>query len=206
MYHIAASIRSKVTRGSSFVVPVYTTSIAVRVYPRYAQQATLSLSMFATGTTLNNSNPPTTSSSNEQRRPFWATRPTEDESTKSSNMINSVDHNVKLAAAVAGLTGEDVDKAVGKTKAKKEKAPKKAATTKMKAKAAADDDDDEDEDDSSSPTLETDYVSTNYMSKVISVNNDITQSKAKRIVDEIFDMVIDVRLFSFYSFTMIPYL
>jgi hypothetical protein len=106
-------------------------------------------------------------------------------------MINSVDHNVKLAAAVAGLTGEDVDK---------------AATTKMKAKAAADDDDDEDEDDSSSPTLETDYVSTNYMSKVISVNNDITQSKAKRIVDEIFDMVIDVRLFSFYSFTMIPYL
>jgi Ca2+-dependent lipid-binding protein len=194
MYHIASSIRSKATRAAlSFAIPTNATSLSSRVYPKYAQQATLSLSMFATGTTLNNSNFTTTSSSsNDQRRPFWATRPTEEEATKSS-MINSVDHKVKTVAATAGLNADG-------TNDKKEKAPKKATTKKPKKSeataAAANEDEDE-----SLPTLkETDFMNTEYMAKVIAKKNDLSHTKAKRIVDSIFDMVIDVRflLYVFY--------
>ena len=155
----------------------------------------------------------TSSSSNEQRRPFWATRPMEDESTKTPTpSVNTIDHSVNAAAASVGISMEDIKKAAAKAKkvdpteaANKE--PKKAAKKKKAKKEAVDeeeeeevDDDEEeeeivdDEEDAELPP-DPDSITVSYMAKVIAAKHKgVNASAAKRIVDHIFDMMIDVRM------------
>ena len=178
------------------------------------------------------------SSSNEQRRPFWATRPIENEATTTTKTppnpsINTVDHSLNAAAASAGISMDDIKKAV--TKAKKpdslesivKGAPKKTTAKPKKAKKEKEEEDndeeeeveDEDEatvDEDDNVTIDEeeeeediklpphpDSITPSYMAKVIAVKhkkNKVTAALAKRIIDDIFDMVIDVRTLYIYIY------
>lgn len=178
-------------------------------------QAMLSMSMFATVGSANGDG--SSSTSNEQRRPFWATRPIEDETTTSKKMptasVSTIDHAVNSAAVSVGISVDDLKKAVQKSKQLDEPEgdhapPKKAVTAKKprKKKVEVDHDDDaeeeeeettmvDDEADANGPP-DQDTITTSYMAKVIAANHKdakMSEARAKKIVDEIFDMMIDVR-------------
>ena len=225
MYHnIAASIRSKVLlRGSSSSLATSFVALPLN-YPTYnapSHQASLSMSMFATVGSASGDG--SSSSSNEQRRPFWATRPIENEATTTTKTppnpsINTVDHSLNAAAASAGISMDDIKKAV--TKAKKpdslesivKGAPKKTTAKPKKAKKEKEEEDNdeeeevEDEDEATVDDEEEeediklpphpDSITPTYMAKVIAAKHKkhaVTAALAKRIIDDIFDMVIDVR-------------
>ena len=233
-HHVASSVRSKLTlRGASsslatshVALPLsYTTPSATRMvfaahptnsyYRAPTHQATLSLSMFATvGSAAGDG---TSSTSNEQRRPFWATRPVEDETNKvPTTSVSTINHSVHAAAVNAGISMEDIKKAVIKAKRADPlsdvKPTKKAAAKKKKAKkeAVEEDDDeeeeeevddmvdpnDDDDDDDAEIKLppDTDSITTLYMAQVIAAKYKMKMAQSKRIVHEIFDMVIDVRV------------
>lgn len=184
-----------------------------------SHQATLSLSMFATIGSASGSDG-TSSSSNEQRRPFWATRPMEDESTKTPTpSVNTVDHTVNAAAASVGISMEDIKAAAAKAKkgvtSEAAKEPKKAAPKKKKAAAKKEEVEEEEEaeeeevddevivDDEEDVDLppDQDSITTSYMAKVVTAKHKgVSATLAKRIVDDIFDMVIDVRYHILVSF------
>ena len=230
MYHnIASSIRSKLSsRGSSsslassfvalplsYRTPTTTTRVAISLQPTYhapTHQATLSLSMFATvGSAAGGDG--LSSSSNEQRRPFWATRPIDNETTKTPT-INTIDHSVNAAATTAGISMEDIKKAAAKAKKADsvdgEKEPKKSPKKKKAKKEEADGEEEVEEEDEEEIVVDDeedldlppdqDSITPIFMSKVIAAKHKgISVSKAKRIVDDIFDMVIDVRIIFFGS-------
>jgi hypothetical protein len=233
---IVASCIRCTTIGSPRTLVAYTIPMVSRlIHPTLytttlpkQQQTKMSLSMFATGTsTLNHGSSSSGGGSfgtepfTDQRRPFWATRPTKEDNTTTppaaatpatattaTTMLNSIGHNVNAAGAAAGISMADIATAVAKatkitkktTATKKTKATttkKKTATTPVESatttavEVAATVDDAED--DAAFPDLETDTVTPKYMHRMVAKTHGLTFTQSKKIVDDIVDMIIDVR-------------
>jgi hypothetical protein len=203
MYHIAASLRFKAAR-SFFAVAPAATEILTGTTTRLPKYATASLSFYATGSsTTAGSSGSSSVTTKSQQRPFWGSTPQSKVNdmkpfgiaTTGPAVVNTIDHAIASAAATAGIPLEDVKKAK-KPKAEKKPKKKKEATAENKgekdaavpkAKVATKT--------KSMPVLEKDFVGADYMSKVIAFKHDISASQARKIVDDVFDIVSQVRIF-----------
>lgn len=170
-------------------------------------------------TSISPSSPP--SPLNEQRRPFWATRPTTDEmsmdtisnSKKTTTTTkNTMNHTVNATATAVGISLEDIQNAmekekgakvaasstaVGATTKKKEAKTTATTTTTKKGTTKSTDDDDKGKDNKDADdeeeeiTTDKDYIGKEFLTKVVATKHDVTKTKAKQIVDDIFDTIID---------------
>jgi hypothetical protein len=202
MYHIAASLRFKAAR-SFFAVAPAATELLIGTTTRLPKYATASLSFYATGSsTTAGSSGSSSVTTKSQQRPFWGSTPQAKVNdmkpfgitTTGPTMVSTIDHTVASAAATAGIPLEDVKKAE-KPKAEKKPKKKKEATAENKGEKDAAVPKAKVTKTKSMPVLEKDYVGVDYMSKVIAFKNDISATKARKIVDDVFDIVIQVRIF-----------
>lgn len=147
--------------------------------------------MFATvGSSSNGDNNGTFSS--EQRRPFWATRPADEEDTTSktvaATVVHTIDHKVNATGAAAGLSMDDI---LGKKETKKEKAARK----KKKAEVKEDDEEemvDDDEEEEASAESDSNSVTNSYIVDKIAAGQKITKALSKHIVDQVFEILSEV--------------
>ena len=131
------------------------------------------MSFFATGSSSLTGT--STSAGEPQRRPFWATTPVDEPK------INDATVAASKAAPVDAVEPEK-EKKPKKARAKKEpKAPKKAKETADSDESIV------------LPETDKDIWGTDYISRVVAAKNDIAIRKSKKIVDDIFETIADVR-------------
>jgi hypothetical protein len=183
MYPIAASFRSKISRSLISVSSTTAASIVAKSLPKHTAA---SLSFFATG-----SSSFTGSSNGEepQRRPFWSTSPLFEPKVNDApavKVVPTIDQTVDLAANAAGVVNA----------ATKTKKPKKEPKAMKAAVPAAEFD---------LPENEKDFWNTDYLARVLAIKNDLSIAKSKKMIDDIFDLVADVRILHTIPFSQAIY-
>jgi hypothetical protein len=180
MYPIAASFRSKVSRSLISVSSTTAASIVAKSFPKHS---VASLSFFATGSSSLSG---TSNGQESQRRPFWATTPRDEPKVNdapAAKVVPTTDQTVDMAADAAGVAVEDVKAA--KKAAKKPKKEAKAKTAKKEAAPVSE---------VVMPETDKDTWNVDYLSRVLAAKNDLGIAKSKKIIDDIFDIVADVRI------------